>query len=316
MRIVAVAYCPLGYSCPWMPRCTGSDDRMCRSETMTVASRPSVSAPVLRRPDLDPNEIADVVWNRDAAEFVAAANSVSLLMPSIEPYFAGSIRRSLPRLEPSQVDEARTFIRQELEHQRQHRRFNRLLTERFSGLRRPEERARRLFAWMSRTRSLEFGLAYAAASETIAYSLARWTSDHLAEFMRGADPAATDLFIWHLAEEVEHKSVAFDVWTHVDGSRWRYAWAAVVSMAVLAWLGLWSILVMLHVEKLLHRHGTWWRLGRLLMSFVFEVVPNLAMSALPGHHPDQLTDPDWYAAWLVDMEIRHGIRRVDAASGT
>jgi len=264
--------------------------------------------PVLRRPTIRMDDIGDVVWNPMAAEFVASANAVSLLMPSIEPYFAGTVRRALPLLDEELATEARTFIRQELEHQRQHRRFNKRLTQRFSGLRRPERRAQRLFTWLARSRSLEFGLAYAASSETIAYSLARWTSDHMADFLRGADPTATDLFVWHLAEEVEHKSVAFDVWERVDGARWRYAWTAALSMTFLAWLGLWSIVVMLHAERLLWRPTTWWRVGRLLLSFVFEVVPNLAVSALPGHHPDQLRDPDWYAAWLVDMEIRHGLR--------
>ena len=31
------------------------------------------------------------------------------------------------------------------------------------------------------------------------------------------------MFLWHLAEEVEHKTVAFDVYQAVDGSKLRYA---------------------------------------------------------------------------------------------
>lgn len=261
------------------------------------------------------DESTDPWWNPAAPEFVAAANAVSLMMPYVEPFFARVLRQASDRFDADLAVTAVEFAAQELSHQREHRRFNAAVRRRSRRVRHVERWLRWVFGRLGR-RSVESNLAFTAAAECIAYSLARWTSAHLSLFQRGADPAVTTMFIWHLAEEVEHKSVAFDVWTHVDGSRWRYAWAAAVSMAVLAWLGLWSILVMLHVEKLLHRPGTWWRLGRLLMSFVFEVVPNLAMSALPGHHPDQLTDPDWYAAWLVDMEIRHGIRRVDAASGT
>lgn len=262
-----------------------------------------VTGPVLRRFDMDAGGI-EPVWNPAAAEFVAAANAVSLLMPAVEPYFAGSVRRALPQLEPALAETARTFVRQELEHQRQHRHFNVGLVAHFPGLARPEARSRRLYGWLARTRTLRFSLAFAAASETIAYSLARWTSDHLAEFLRGADPTATDLFVWHLAEEVEHKSVAFDVWDAVDGSRWRYARAGALSLAVLAFLVLWSITVQLHAERRLRSPATWWRTGRLLLSFAFEVVPNLFVSCLPGHHPDQFSDPDWYRHWLVDLEQR------------
>ncbi len=278
------------------------------------ATSPSPTArPVLRRIDFGLDDIDDAVWNPAACEFVAAANAVSLLMPAVEPYFASSVRRAIPALDDGLAAEARTFVRQELEHQRQHRRFNRRLVECFGGLRRPEHRSQAVYGWLNRTRSLRFSLAFAAASETIAYSLARWTSDHLAEFLRGADPVATDLFVWHLAEEVEHKSVAFDVWEEVDGSRWRYARAALLSLVLLAWLCLWSIAVQLHAEGRLSRPGSWWRTARLLLSFTFEVVPTLFMSSLPGHHPDQLVDPDWYRHWLVDLEHRRGAVHPEAA---
>jgi predicted metal-dependent hydrolase len=275
---------------------------------------PGATGPVLRRPALPLDELEEPVWNPGAAEFVASANAVSLLMPFVEPYFAGAVRRALPQLEPDLAATARTFVRQELEHQRQHRRFNRRLVAHFGGLRRPEERARRVFDWLARTRSLRFSVAFAAASETVAYSLARWTSDHMAEFLRGADPVATDLFVWHLAEEVEHKSVAFDVWRAVDGSRWRYLRAGALSLVLLAWLSLWAIAVQLHQERRLQRPSTWWRTARLLLGFTFEVVPAMAMSAVPGHHPDQLVDPDWYGRWLVDLELRRG--RHARGSGT
>lgn len=261
----------------------------------------------LRRFDFEFDSATDPMWNRGAVEFVAAANAVSLLMPAVEPYFAGAVRRALPELDPELAGTARTFVRQELEHQRQHRRFNRMLIDRFSGLVRPERRSVTVYGWLARTRSQRFSLAFAAASETIAYSLARWTSDHMAEFLRGAEPRATDLFVWHLAEEVEHKSVAFDVWEAVDGSRWRYARAGALSLIVLAWLSLWAIFVQLHAERLLRRPGTWWRLGRLVLSFSFEVIPNMAVSSMPGHHPDQFADPSWYALWLIDFEHRASV---------
>jgi uncharacterized protein len=264
------------------------------------------STVVLRDVTFDFASDDDPVWNHGAPEFVAAANGVSLMMPFVEPYFAASVRSAIGLLDPGLAATAEDFVRQELQHQRAHRRFNALLLDRFPRLGRLERHLRRTYGWLGRTRSRRFNLAFAAASETMAYSLARWTSDHLAEFMRGADATATDLFLWHLAEEVEHKSVAFDVYEAVDGSRWRYAGAGVVSLLLLAVFDLTAALSMLRTQRLLHLPGTWWRLGRLLLSFTFEVVPTLAMSSMPGHHPCQLADPDWYGPWLADLERRRG----------
>jgi len=276
-----------------------------------MADRSSPSQPVqpvLRDLSFEFGPDDDPVWNRAAPEFVAAANGVSLMMPYIEPYFAISVRRALPELSPDLAATADAFARQELQHQREHRAFNRLLRNRFPRLTGVEDRMKRTYSWLGRTRGLRFNLAFAASSETIAYSLARWTSDHLAEFMRGGDRTATDLFLWHLAEEVEHKSVAFDVWEAVDGSRFRYARAGMCSLALLAVFNLTATLSMLRSERRLRYPWTWFRMARLTLSFAFEVLPTMFLSALPGHHPSQLSDPDWYASWLADLEIRRGPR--------
>jgi predicted metal-dependent hydrolase len=246
----------------------------------------------------------DPVWNRHAVEFTAAANGISLMMPHVEPSFVATTRRALPLLDDELAATAERFARQELQHQGQHRAFNAVLVARFPGLAAVERRIARTYRWITRTRSLRFNLAFVAASESIAYSLARWTSDHLAELLRDADPTATDLFLWHLAEEVEHKSVAHDVWAAVDGSRLRHAWAALCSLVLVAGFDLWATVVQLHALRRLHLPGTWFRMVRLSFSFAFDVVPALAVASMPGHHPSQLTDPSWYGGWLADLEHR------------
>jgi predicted metal-dependent hydrolase len=276
-----------------------------RADTEQVTDPVSSPAvPVRRRIDFALDDGAVTDWNPAAPEFVAAANGVSLMMPFVEPYFVGAVRQAVPGLDPDLAAVAEAFAHQEMQHQGEHRVFNRLLVGEVPALARVEGWMRRTYRWLGRTRSLRFNLAFAAASETIAYCLARWTSDHLSEFLRGADPAATDLFLWHLAEEVEHKSVAFDVYRAVDGSRPRYAWAGACSLALLAWFNLVATLTQLRARRRLRNPLTWFRLVRLAVSFAFEVLPTMFVSSLPGHHPSQLSDPDWYQGWLVDLELR------------
>src|SRR3954449_3089140 len=90
------------------------------------------------------------VWNRSRPELAAAANSVSLLMPYAEPYFVRSVRAVLPRPRapfcgrgarpaPPRLDgplraEADAYLRQELGHHVQHRRFNDLVVARHPAL--------------------------------------------------------------------------------------------------------------------------------------------------------------------------------------
>ncbi|MHC0430909.1 metal-dependent hydrolase [Streptomyces sp. O3] len=54
---------------------------------------------------------------------------------------------------------------------------------------------------------------------------------------RGADPTMLDLLRWHGAEEVEHRSVAFDLFLHVDGGYARRArtWATAFGALVFLW---------------------------------------------------------------------------------
>jgi hypothetical protein len=42
------------------------------------------------------------------------------------------------------------------------------------------------------------------------------------------------------------------------------------------------------------------------ISFVFELLPAMAVSALPGHHPSKLVDPPFYGQWLQHLDADEG----------
>ena len=64
-----------------------------------------------------------LVWTPRVPEISAAANSVSLLMPHVEPYVIASVRAVLDQLPTEQRVAAAGFIAQEAQHQRQHRKY-------------------------------------------------------------------------------------------------------------------------------------------------------------------------------------------------
>lgn len=244
-------------------------------------------------------------WHRTMPEFACAANAVSLMMPYVEPYVVRAMRQALPRLDGELADEARGYIAQEAQHHAQHRRFNDIVAAQVPGTGVVEAVLRRTFSWLWRTRSERFHLAYAAASEAVAYGAARWVERHHGELFRDADPTVASLYLWHLAEEVEHKNVAYDVYDELYSSRWPLAGAMVVSMLVLAVFAFVGTTVGLVHERRLFHPVAIFRLMRWALGFVFGELPNMAASLLPGHHPSDFTDPSWFAIYLVGMEHEH-----------
>jgi uncharacterized protein len=235
--------------------------------------------------DLDP------AWIPARPEFAHMANGLSLLMPYAEPLFIKAVRSGMDELDPEMQERAEAYIRQEVGHHRQHARFNELIRARHPAVARVEGWMRRCADWVTDTRSRRFNLAFSAGGEIMSFLLARWVDEHASQLFAGADPVATTLFLWHLSEEVEHKSMAFDVYEAVDGSRLRYALAMVLGTALLGFFVWAAALVMLRDDGRLWRPMTHLRLARWALSAAFELFPAMLMSALPGHHPDDFTDP-------------------------
>ena len=227
-----------------------------------------------------------------------AANAVSLLMPHVEPYVVRSVAAVSEELPDALRDEAQAFCRQESQHQSQHRRFNEAVTRDSPTLRRLDRVAASTYGWLSRHGSAKFHLAFAAGSETIAFAIARWTEAHFRVLFDGADDVVGTLFLWHLAEEVEHKTVAFDVYRAVGGGRWRYLFAALLSVLLLAVFTVAGTTVMATKQRRLWLPVTWFRLTKWSIALAFEVLGDVFASALPKHHPRDFTDPVLLSAWL------------------
>jgi len=252
----------------------------------------------------------DPMWTPVTPEFACAANSVSLMMPVIEPYFVRTVRAAARDLDEPLRSATEDYLRQESTHHAQHHRFNRLLVARYPALAPVERTLARAYGALERRGSPGFNLAVVAASETMAYSAARWADRHRRELFDRADPVAATLFLWHLAEEVEHKSSAHDVHRAVEGgrrgSRIRLVAAMLVALTLVAVFVAAATTIMLAAERRLHHPVAWFRLIRWSVGFAFELLANLVMSALPGHHPTDFVDPLWYEVWLRSFDAERG----------
>lgn len=269
---------------------------------MTAAPYAGRPRPVVRQVRFAWPDPFEPVWS-NPPELALAANAVSMLMPHVEPYVVDAVAGVVGTLDGELAEDAAAFVRQERQHHGQHHRFNRQLTASFPGLSRIESLMARTFAQLGRRSSPRFALAFAAGFETVAFSAARWTANRQSALFTGADPDASRLFLWHLAEEVEHKAVAHEVYEAQGGGRLRYAAAMTLSMVMLALFSVMNMLTMMWSTRRIfhpvaHLRMTWWSI-----TFLFELIPNMVLSAVPGHHPDRFVDPVFFDLRLDDFDV-------------
>lgn len=244
-------------------------------------------------------------WTPMAPELSAVANAVSLSMPYVEPYLAASVRATLKRLPPKVAAEAAQYCAQEASHQAQHRRYNAAVRQVVPGARFLESGLRRFYSLLGR-RSTAFGVAYAAGFETVAYSVARWVDPRIERLFERADEGPTSLFLWHLAEEIEHKGVALDVHRAIGGRRRTYAGAMALSFAVLGIATVLGTFLGLVAQRRWWSPVAWIRLVLWSLSYLFVALPLLVMSISRQHDPMALVDPPTLPWWLKRYNPKTG----------
>ncbi len=266
---------------------------------------PTVPHPLrARQVSFDSSAGFEIDWQRRLPEFAMAANAVSMMMPHVEPYVVRSVRSVIDELDSDLGEQARAYAAQESSHHGQHRRFNQHLIHRYPFLRKVDHWLSRTFRWIEAKGRGNFPLAYAAGAETIAYAIARWVADHRRTLLDGAEGPAADLFIWHLAEEVEHKTVAFDVYQARGGGRSLFLAGMIASLSTLAFYTVLGTLVMMISSRRIFSPLAWLRLTWWCLTFVFELLPTMAGALINGHHPSSLSDPEFYRVWLLDLDLR------------
>lgn len=161
-----------------------------------------------------PEEI-DPVFVEGEPEQSFAMVGLSLLLPYLEPYLIRSMKQARKLVRDSDLaQDLDHFSAQESQHYQQHRRFNEALhLQGFPQLQALESELDADYRRFSRTKSLRFNLAYAEGFEALTTASARFAFEN--DIIRNMHPAASQLFTWHLIEELEHRTVAFEVYEHV-----------------------------------------------------------------------------------------------------
>jgi predicted metal-dependent hydrolase len=238
------------------------------------------------------------VWNPDQREWSHMVNGASLTMPYLEPFLNKTLREAQQHIDdPDLLADIKGFIGQEAQHYTNHRRYNEMLKANGYPELTEVETSFEIDYQQLAKRSLARRLAYCAGFETMTMGITEWLINDREALFRGADPTVSSLVLWHMVEETEHKSVAFDVFQAVSGNYWlRLVGLVHGSMHV----GLMSRRAYIAMLK---KDGCWWklrsrlRLWGMVGRFFFKAGAAMVRSVHPAYHPDKVTDPAWIDQW-------------------
>ena len=139
-------------------------------------------------------------------------NALSATFPRGEAFFIEAVKAHREGADPQLAAEIRAFVKQEINHTREHVAFNKLAENAGYDIKAIDERVREMLE-MTKGRPEILNLAATMALEHYTAMMAHEFLANPKHFAK-ADPEVRDMWRWHSVEEIEHKGVAFDTWNH------------------------------------------------------------------------------------------------------
>ena len=274
---------------------------------MKSDSETLVGLPVVRHPNFAFKDVPRD-WYGNEPELTCFVNALHLFIPDGENFFVRTILDS----SQSTIDQGlrlqvQRFAGQEASHSLLHREYQLMLVmqgyEIESWLTWYQNLA---YKRMESTRSPLLNLSITVALEHLISSLGEWILKPGHSLGDRADPTMAALFRWHAAEEIEHKSVAFDVFQNISGNIFiRWAGMIIASGEILCfWLSASQHLMRQDARITIRSILACWSRNHELNL----VVPHLLHAAWsylwPGFHPAKIDNNKLASNWLKSESMK------------
>lgn len=177
-------------------------------------------APVIvrRSVDIDFDSTPGPPWFPAGGPLEIMFNAASLSFPPTERFFIAAVRDYQHKVTaPDLRDRVRGFIHQEAMHNKVHLQSNAMLARHYPNCRRAEQISIATFRWLGRL-PRSFRLSLSSALEHFTSMVADTLLRHQDDFRQIFPGAVADMWLWHAAEETEHKSVCLDVYRAALGA--------------------------------------------------------------------------------------------------
>lgn len=163
--------------------------------------------------DLDPK------WLSNDIRQSYFSTGLSLYVAYLEPFLVKSMRRVLDQIsDPVLKEDVDRFSRQEAQHYMQHERFNAaILGKGYPGLQERFDVLKADFERFLDSKGDKWCVGFVEGFEALTTQMALGSLRELGRQHPKTDKRFAALFEWHMAEEVEHRNVAFDIYEHLYG---------------------------------------------------------------------------------------------------
>ncbi|HET9771350.1 MAG TPA: metal-dependent hydrolase [Acidimicrobiia bacterium] len=270
-----------------------------------------------RKVDLDFSQ-AKVYWNPADPEYCQLLNAISSMLPELEGLLIKAVRDSIPLLPPETAEEfrrdVRLFVQQEGRHSRLHKRFNDMLVgEGYDWLPAMIAKMAADFDRFYEQKGHKFALAYSEGFETFGPLVSTFFFERAGVLMADWDEPTTYLWLWHFAEEYEHRTVCNYLYREVYDDYWYRVYA--FWYATLHLFG-YSFRVALRLLATDRKRGRIparaWRsrlnMGRVLLKLFGFMLPKILFDCMrPGYDPGRIPPPRHTLAFLEQASRRYGI---------
>lgn len=165
-------------------------------------------------------EEADIIWPENP-EVSVEYNAMSTSAPIVEPWLNRVMvkcRKAISDDRPDLKKDIDDFVQQESNHYRMHEEYNAAVRE--AGFVVPEEwqdESHADYRALLKDKSINWLSSYCAGFENFTLFQARWLFETAPDFCREGN-GISEVMMWHLAEEYEHRSVCHDVYANISGN--------------------------------------------------------------------------------------------------
>lgn len=256
-------------------------------------------------------------WNPRHEQFAYLVNAISTLLPHLERFLVDCVDEAsgeIPDTETGLRQEMADFCYQERRHNANHVRFNKMIarfgygTELAAGAARLDRYYGRL-----RDRDHRYGLAWCEGFETVAPFVGVFMFEHGDEFgLDDWDDPTNALWLWHMSEEFEHRTVCNDAYTRLYDhypTRVRGLWSATLHLFVYSVPLAWQMAQRDWAElPRRERRRNERRFAAMLLRLSAYIGPRLVGRAMrPNYDPSTMAPPEGMQELLDQMSHDHGI---------
>ncbi|MDH5656479.1 MAG: metal-dependent hydrolase [Spirochaetia bacterium] len=244
-------------------------------------------------------------WHSENVFLSHFFNAMSIMFPEGEKFFIERVHYYKSKIQnPELLNCVKLFYKQEGRHTAEHLKYNHLLAESGHDLKRLEQYTINGVEIYHKKHPLT-QLALVVAFEHFTAILAEVLLKNHQSLLKSTDREFSRLWMWHAAEELEHKSVAFDVYLEVGGGYFRRCYAMHLA-AFRFFLNLTKSLFYLLKKDIKKMNFKILTFGILYLFFypglLSRMIPGYFLFFIPGFHPWKNKNHDLINEVLFKMD--------------